>query len=110
MQSGAVNTQPNTNEHRFPWHHILGFVASIVLTFIALWLVVQHVFPPTVLLTLILVLAVAQIGVQLFFFMHITESPGPKYHILALSLGLIFVVAIVAGSIWVMSFGNYEAY
>lgn len=97
-------------EHGFPWHHIIGFIASIVLTLVALWLVVNHVMPVNGLMTVILVLAAAQIAVQLFFFMHVTESPGPKYHVMTLTLGLIFVITVVAGSIWVMSFGSTQAY
>lgn len=98
------------HEEGFPWHHIIGFVVSIVLTLVALWMVMQHVFPPAGLMTAILVLAAAQIAIQLFFFMHITESYGPRYHVMTLTIGLCFVIAVVAGSIWVMSFGSTQAY
>ncbi|KUO96338.1 cytochrome o ubiquinol oxidase subunit IV [Ferroacidibacillus organovorans] len=102
----------NTNaaDRAFPWNHIVGFVLSIALTLLALWMVQAHVIGFTALVSLILVLAALQIVVQLFLFMHIRDSPGPRYHIVALALGLLFTFAIVAGSIWIMTFGGNQAY
>ena len=60
--------------------------------------------PKGAVLGFIVLLAVVQIFVQLFMFMHITESYGPAYHTLMLMIGFFFVIAIVGGSIWVMSF------
>jgi cytochrome aa3 quinol oxidase subunit IV len=92
-----------------PWPQIIGLVLSVVLTLVALWLVLIHALTHNVLLFIILALAVAQIFVQLFFFMHITEGQGPKWHLWMLAVGMLFVVTIVACSIWIMSFGS-EAY
>ena len=94
----------------FPWLHIVGFVISVALTLGALWLVRVHALPGEPLFLLILFLAVLQIGVQLFFFMHITESPGPRYHIFALLIGLLFTVTVIAGSIWIMTFDGSNPY
>lgn len=106
----GVDSDGGRHAAGFPWHHVIGFVLSIALTLLALWMVVRHIAGPGVLLALILVLAALQIGVQLFFFMHVTESPGPKYHVLALSLGIVFTFAVVAGSVWIMTFGGTLAY
>lgn len=110
MSSNTDSPTQHHTEHGFPWSHIIGFVISIVLTLIALWMVLQHMLPPGGLITVILGLGVLQILVQLFFFMHVTESQGPRYHLMGLSLGLIFVITIVAGSIWIMTFGGNQAY
>lgn len=89
---------------------ILGFVLSIVLTVIALWLNAHGHMGRGALVTTILLLAVIQIVVQLFFFMHVTETDGDTaWHAWFLALGLFLVIAIVAGSIWIMTFGA-EAY
>ncbi|MFD1674607.1 cytochrome o ubiquinol oxidase subunit IV [Alicyclobacillus fodiniaquatilis] len=89
---------------------ILGFVLSIVLTIIALWLHTNGRMGPGALVTTILILAVVQIVIQLFFFMHVTETDGETaWHAWFLALGLFLVIAIVAGSIWIMTFGT-EAY
>lgn len=96
-------------EHSF-WSHIIGFILSLILTYIALRLVLDGAMKPAALFTVIFILAIIQIAIQLYFFMHITERIGPRYHVLGLMLGAVFVIAIVAGSIWIMSFGGYQAY
>ncbi|KYP79491.1 cytochrome o ubiquinol oxidase subunit IV [Ferroacidibacillus organovorans] len=101
----------NTNANRaFPWKHVTGFVLSIALTLLALWMVQAHVMGFTALISVTLLFAALQILVQLFLFMHITDSPGPRYHVIALALGLLFTFTIVAGSIWIMTFGGNQAY
>jgi cytochrome aa3 quinol oxidase subunit IV len=95
-------------EQGFPWRHVIGLIVSLALTFLALWLVQVHALSHAMLLALILVLAVFQIAVQLFFFMHFTESAGPRYHVSALALGFVFTFCIVAGSIWIMTFGGTQ--
>jgi len=97
-------------ERRFPWLHVVGYVLSLILTVLAFLAVLHHWLTGNPLVTVIMVLAVLQIVVQLFFFMHFTEGHGPKYHILALGFALLFTVAFVGGSIWIMSFGDTQAY
>jgi cytochrome o ubiquinol oxidase operon protein cyoD len=83
-----------------------GFILSIVLTIIPLVLVLNHMMAKTALLVSILLAAVLQFVIQLFFFMHIRDGEGPRYNVMALVLGIIFVVTIVAGAIWIMSFNS----
>lgn len=99
-----------------PAHHehgvgvpLVGFILSIVLTLIALWAVMNKVMSNAGLVSLIMVLAVVQIGIQLFFFMHVTESKGKPWHVWLLGLGFVMTAAVAAGSIWIMTFGA-EAY
>lgn len=90
--------------------HIIGFVISLVLTYIALKLTLAHKMAPGGLLFTILFLAVLQIFVQLLFFMHITEKVGHRWHVWMLSLGFLFTFAIVGGSMWIMTFGGTVVY
>ena len=39
--------------------------------------------------------------------MHINEKKGPAYHTIAISLGFVFTFAVIAGSIWVMTFSYF---
>lgn len=86
--------------------YIIGFALSIVLTVIPLVLVLNHMLSKTVLMVSILVAAVLQFVIQLFFFMHIRDGEGPKYNVMALILGIVFAVTIIAGAIWIMSFNS----
>lgn len=98
--------EPGTGQHQHGLTlPIIGYVLSVALTLIALWAVMNHVLGNAGLITLILSLAVVQIFIQLFGFMHVTESRGHPWHAWMLGLGFIFVIAIVAGSIWIMTFG-----
>lgn len=86
--------------------YITGFIFSIVLTIIPLVLVLEHLLAKTALVVSILLAAVLQFVLQLFFFMHIRDGEGPRYNVMALILGVVFVVTIVAGAIWIMSFNS----
>ncbi|SDI18170.1 cytochrome aa3 quinol oxidase subunit IV [Alteribacillus bidgolensis] len=89
---------------RFPKQHIIGFAASIILTVAAAWAAVSSDLPTPWVITSIMVLAVIQAGIQLFMFMHMTESDGIIQTGNMLH-GFFIAAVIVAGSIWTMSFG-----
>ncbi|MEI2376024.1 cytochrome o ubiquinol oxidase subunit IV [Priestia megaterium] len=86
--------------------YTIGFIFSIILTVIPLMLVLNHVFAKNILLSSILGMAVLQFFIQLFFFMHIKDGEKPRYNVMALILGIVFVITIVAGSIWIMTFNS----
>ncbi|HET7627161.1 MAG TPA: cytochrome C oxidase subunit IV family protein [Bacillales bacterium] len=88
----------------FPLKNVVGYALSLILTFAALGLGVAHVLPFGAVMVVLMILAVMQIAVQLYFFMHFMESDGPAYHVIGLALGVIFTIAVVAGSVWVMTF------
>ena len=86
--------------------YVIGFILSIVLTIIPLVLVLNNMMNKVALVATILFMAILQFLVQLFFFMHIREGEKPQYNVMALILGIVFVITIVAGSIWIMSFNS----
>ena len=47
-------------------------------------------------------LAVAQMGVHLSFFLHITTGPDNTNNALALAFGALIVGIVIAGSLWIM--------
>jgi len=48
------------------------------------------------------VLALAQMGVHLVFFLHITSGPDSVNNVMALAFGLLIVILLVFGSLWIM--------
>jgi cytochrome o ubiquinol oxidase subunit IV len=100
------HVEHGNGHHHSPKMYIIGFILSILLTVVALELTLNHVMSVSSLIITILVLAALQIVVQLFFFMHITEGEGPKYHVWALMIGLLLTAVFVGGSIWIMSFNS----
>jgi cytochrome o ubiquinol oxidase operon protein cyoD len=51
----------------------------------------------------LIVLAIAQMGVHLVFFLHITTGPDNTNNVLALAFGLLIVILVIAGSLWIMA-------
>lgn len=90
--------------------YIIGYGLSLIFTAIAFWLALSHAMSIRPLIILLFVLAALQIGVQLFFFMHVTEGDGPPYHALLLLLGMIFTFAVAMMSMWIMAFGTNVSY
>jgi cytochrome o ubiquinol oxidase operon protein cyoD len=49
------------------------------------------------------VLAIAQMGVHLVFFLHLNSGPDNTNNILALAFGILIVTLVVSGSLWIMA-------
>jgi cytochrome o ubiquinol oxidase subunit IV len=54
----------------------------------------------------IAVFAVAQMGIHLVFFLHITTAPDNTNNVLALAFGLLIAGLVVFGSLWIMQHLN----
>ena len=52
------------------------------------------------------VLAIAQMGVHLVFFLHIGTGPDNTNNVLALAFGVLVVTLVVSGSLWIMAHLN----
>ncbi len=59
------------------------------------------IYAPAIPVALI-ALAVAQMGVHLVFFLHITTGPDNTNNTLALAFGILIVVLVLVGSLWIM--------
>ena len=49
------------------------------------------------------VLAIAQMGVHLVFFLHISTGPDNTNNVIALTFGVLIVTLVVSGSLWIMA-------
>ena len=86
--------------------YLLGLALAAGLTAASFWAAdTRSIYGPGVALAL-LVLAVAQMGIHLVFFLHITTAPDNSNNILALAFGVLIVCLIVFGSVWVMNHLN----
>jgi cytochrome o ubiquinol oxidase operon protein cyoD len=54
------------------------------------------------------VLAIAQMGVHLVFFLHISTGPDNTNNVLALAFGVLIVTLVVSGSLWIMANLNVD--
>lgn len=104
MEPGLEFLAPKFETEEFPWAQIMGYVFSLVLTFAALLLVINHAMAPTLLLAVIIVLALGQAGLQLGVFMHLRESRGPAWQLLPLALAFFIAFGLIGTSYWIMLF------
>ena len=83
--------------------YVIGLGLALLLTGISFWVAsTSSLWGPGVAVGLV-VLAIAQMGVHLVFFLHITTGPGNTNNVLALAFGILVTFLVVLGSIWIMS-------
>jgi cytochrome o ubiquinol oxidase operon protein cyoD len=86
--------------------YVIGLVLAALLTAASFWAAGTHlIYGPGVWIALS-VLAVAQMGIHLVFFLHVTSGPDNTNNILALAFGILIVLLVVAGSLWIMTHLN----
>lgn len=78
----------------------LGFAAA--LTIASFWAAAAHPIWGPALPVALIVLAIAQMGIHLVFFLHVTTGPDNTNNVLALAYGVMVVALIAVGSIWIM--------
>jgi len=83
--------------------YVLGLGLALVLTGVAFWVAsTSSLWGPGVAVGLV-VLAIAQMGVHLVFFLHITSGPDNTNNVLALAFGVLIVFLVMIGTIWIMA-------
>jgi cytochrome o ubiquinol oxidase operon protein cyoD len=82
--------------------YLVGLGLATLLTVVSFALPTMGlVWTPAIPVALI-AFAIAQMGVHLVFFLHITTSPDNTNNALALAFGVLIVFLVLAGSIWIM--------
>ncbi|MBR0811154.1 cytochrome o ubiquinol oxidase subunit IV [Bradyrhizobium diazoefficiens] len=83
--------------------YVVGLVLALLLTATSFFIAgTDLVWQPSIPVALI-VLAIAQMGVHLVFFLHITTGPDNTNNVLALAFGLFVVFLVIGGSVWIMA-------
>jgi cytochrome o ubiquinol oxidase operon protein cyoD len=105
-QDHAPGDEPGESAGHWVTNSNLGLGFSIVLTAAAFWAAESHIIYGPAIPVALIVLAIAQMGVHLVFFLHVTTGPDNTNNVLALAFGVMVVFLIVAGSIWIMNHLN----
>ncbi len=88
--------------------YVVGLLLSALLTAAAFLSVGTHLIYGPGIVMAIVVFGLAQVGIHLVFFLHLTTSPDNANNALALAFGFLIVSLIVFGSIWIMSHLNHN--
>ena len=86
--------------------YVIGLALALVLTGISFWVASTSVLWGPGIATGLVVLAIAQMGVHLVFFLHITSGPDNTNNVLALAFGVLIVFLVMVGTIWIMGHMN----
>ena len=83
--------------------YTIGLLLAVILTITSFWVANTSMLwgpgvPPG-----LVVLAIAQMGVHLVFFLHITTGPDNTNNILALAFGVLIVFLVLIGSLVIMA-------
>jgi cytochrome o ubiquinol oxidase operon protein cyoD len=79
-----------------------GLVLSMILTGVAFWVSSTGSVWPGGVPVLLAALAIAQMGVHLLMFLHMTSGPEGTNNILSLAFGIFVVVLVIFGSMIIM--------
>ena len=80
-----------------------GLGLAILLTIMSFVVAETNLLWPPGIAVGLIVLAFAQIGVHLVFFLHLGSGPDHTNNILALAFGMLIVFLVITGSIWIIA-------
>ena len=83
--------------------YTIGLLLALILTITSFWVANTSVLWTPGVPAGLAVLAIAQMGVHLVFFLHITTGPDNTNNILALAFGVLIVFLVLAGSLVIMA-------
>ena len=86
--------------------YVAGLGLALVLTGVSFWVASTGTLWGPGVATGLVVLAIAQMGVHLVFFLHITSGPDNTNNVLALAFGVLIVFLVMIGTIWIMAHMN----
>jgi cytochrome o ubiquinol oxidase operon protein cyoD len=88
--------------------YLIGLALAVGLTVASFWAVRTNlIYGPGVPVALV-AFAIAQMGIHLVFFLHITTGPDNTNNVLALAFGVLIVGLVVFGSLWIMANLNHN--
>ena len=105
----APGDLPEESAGHWVRNYLIGLALAALLTAASFLLASNHLlfWGPSIPVALI-VLAIAQMGVHLVFFLHITTGPDNTNNVLALAFGVLIVGQIIGGTVWIMFNMNHN--
>ena len=97
--SAHAQSRPHSARHDY----LVGFALAVVLTAVPFWLVMAGTLEPQVTAFVIVALAGVQMIVHVVYFLHVRTQSEQGWTLVTLVFTLIFLVIVLAGSLWVMS-------
>jgi cytochrome o ubiquinol oxidase subunit IV len=101
-----ADTSRSGESHGSASSYLVGFVLSVVLTAAAFGLVIASALPVGATMVGIAALALVQILVHLYFFLHLNASSEQRWNVMAFAFTVVIVAIVIGGTLWVMYNAN----
>jgi cytochrome o ubiquinol oxidase operon protein cyoD len=88
--------------------YVIGYLLSLLLTFIPYNLVVNEMLKGTALLVAILFIAMLQLIVQIVFFLHLGRGPKPDWNLYFFISTFSLILVVVGGSMFIINNITYN--
>ena len=88
--------------------YLIGLVLAAGLTAASFYFCFSGLIYGPAIPAALVALAVAQMGVHLVFFLHLTTGPDNTNNALALAFGVLIVTLVIGGSLWIMANLNHN--
>lgn len=88
--------------------YISGFIYSVILTVIPFYLVMTGQGSTQLVVAVIFICAVAQILVQLIYFLHMNTSSEQMWNTSSAVFVVVIVAIVLIGSLWIMQHLNHN--
>ena len=108
MSSEHKPGKPLEPHHGTTTSYVVGFILSLVFTLIPYYMIVHKTFGANARLATILVFAVLQMLIQVFFFLHLGREKKPHYNALFLMSTIGIILVVVGASLWIMKHLHYN--
>lgn len=92
--SKAINGRPND--------YLVGLILSLIFTLISFLLVMSHILPHALTVTIVFICGALQIITQLMCFLHLNKASEDYWNWLAFTYMLLLLIIILGASMWIM--------
>ena len=84
--------------------YTIGFILSVILTVIPFGMVMAGGFGRGIVMAVIAITAVAQVLVQLVYFLHMNSSSEQRWNVIAFIYTILTIAVLLVGSVWIMNY------
>jgi cytochrome o ubiquinol oxidase subunit IV len=105
---GTAHDMDPRERHGGARSYLIGLLYSVPLTVASFWAATTPLVYPPAAPVLLAALAIAQMGIHVVFFLHISSAPDQTNNLLALAFGVFVTALIVFGSMMILSHLNHN--
>ncbi|MTD11908.1 cytochrome o ubiquinol oxidase subunit IV [Acinetobacter sp. YIM 103518] len=84
--------------------YTIGFILSVILTIIPFGMVMAGGFSRGLLVAVIAITAIAQVLIQLVYFLHMNSSSEQRWNVIAFVYTIVCIAVLLIGSVWIMNY------